>query len=294
MIFVRVGARRVFCVSGLVSGPGAPCVWKVPPVCVSGPRAFCRGLCRGTAVLFRPCLGRGPALFVEAGGPPIIRHVPRIRLTHLPGPQLRSAIRAYPAPRVHPQCHLAGTAGLWGSAVRHLSGGALRAHGPQLRSAPSRHRGPTAPIRVPLGTAGPRSACHPSATAGPQLRSACHPSGTAGPQLSTHPTRRVPFFAGENPKPYCLGGNNQITSLICLAWSTVLRLSRAIAILGGCVNLGRGESFWGLMVIQQDARDQTSNNNKHMPLDSLELQQASKNRNKLISRPSISSGSYLS
>ena len=39
---------------------------KVAAVCVSGPGAFCRSLCRGLAVIFRLCLCRGPSLCVGA------------------------------------------------------------------------------------------------------------------------------------------------------------------------------------------------------------------------------------
>ena len=61
-----VGARRSLH-RGPLSGVGVgalallsqDCLCQVPAVCVSGPGAFCRGLCRSPAVLFRRCLCRG-------------------------------------------------------------------------------------------------------------------------------------------------------------------------------------------------------------------------------------------
>ena len=215
-----VGARRSLCRGPalFVSGPGD----------LSGPRRFVMG--PGTA---RRSLRRGPALLVSGRRPRFLSGAPCVGSA---SQARRSSPKTLFVRCVGPRHFLSGPGALYlcrGPAAcvsrpNNLCIGAQRflalcAPRPDAASrlpgftadrtirpanppTPTPIRVPPPPIRVPpIQPCAPPSS-DPRATPGlrgPPLRSACHPS-SSNPR-ATHPARRVPFFSGENPKPYCLG-----------------------------------------------------------------------------------------
>ena len=179
-----VGPRRSLCRALCrgpalsASGPRTLCVGARRSL--SGPGAFCvtHWLCRGPALFVRRSLCRGPALSVSGPGAVCVGARRSLCVTHWRCPPARFLSLSLSGPggfSLRPQWSLC--------LIRSVYRIELQVYY-MIRVPPIRSAGP------PL-----RSVRHPSIrSAGPQLRSACHPSS---------PARS--FFAGENPKPYCLG-----------------------------------------------------------------------------------------
>ena len=154
-----------------MSGPGALCVG-----------AFCRSLCRGPAVLFRACLGRGPALCVAlfVSGPGALCQGPARgpALLVVSGPDaLFLGLRPSLSGCVwRPDCFCVGAA-LFGA----LCVGARRSPAVNLG------RGPT--LSGGQFMSGPRALCWRARALcrGPALGAKCAPSESWGPALFVWP-----------------------------------------------------------------------------------------------------------